>query len=150
MESLILAAYLFMATFTFLLWLVTPFKSNKIEANDEKSTVAKEVLSIENSMTEEKLNSFKHIESLKYQFESESIIEEVNIKERSEHSLPDLDNQQLEIDITQLKVYKLHGDRCIKITDLPETIQLPLSIKRYKLRGEEVVKVSHIEPYFTY
>lgn len=149
MESLILAAYLFMATFTFLLWLVTPFKSNKIEANDEKSTVAEEVITIENSMTEEKTNSLKHIESLEYQLESEPIIEEVNIEERSEHSLTDLDNQQLEIDITKFKIYKLHGNRCIKITDLPERIQLPQSIKKYRLRGKVVVKLSELEPYLT-
>ena len=94
MESLILAAYLFMATFIFLSWLVTPVKSNKIEANDEKSTVTEEVISIENSMTEEKLNSLKHVESLKHQLKSKPKNEDINIEKRSINSLINLDNQK--------------------------------------------------------
>ncbi len=142
MESLTLTTYLFTVTFIFLSWLITPVKSNKIEAND-KSIVTEEVISIQKSITLEKLNSLKHIES----FESEPIIEEVNIEERSEHSLTDLDNQQLEIDITKLKIYKLHGDRCVRIADLPETVRLPQFIKRYRLRGQEVIKISQLEAY---
>jgi len=147
MESIILAIYLFLVTFVFFSWLTTPTKCNQIEANAEKTSVTEKVNTVEKSNIVERLNDFQNIKSLQSQLESKSENEQPNIKERSKHSLSDLGNQQLEIDITKLKIYKLHGNSCIKIKDLPEQIQIPQSIKLYKLRGEIVVKLSEIEPY---
>ena len=118
MESIILAIYLFLMTFAFFSWLTTPTKCSKIEANPEKTSVTEEVSTVEKSNIVEKLNDFKNIKSLQSQLESNSENESPNIKERSEHSLPDLENQKLEIDITIMKLYKLHGSSCTYILHL--------------------------------
>lgn len=51
------------------------------------------------------------------------------------------------VDLTALKLYKLHGYSVTRVADLP--IQIPNTIKRYKLHKREVVRLVDIEHWLT-
>lgn len=46
-------------------------------------------------------------------------------------------------DITALKIYKLRNESVVRITDIP--FNIPATIKRYKLRGADVIKLAALE-----
>ncbi len=45
------------------------------------------------------------------------------------------------IDLSSLKLYKLYKHSVVKISDLPQSLSIPTTIKRYNLRGEEVIRL---------
>ncbi|MBE9119195.1 hypothetical protein IQ249_25425 [Lusitaniella coriacea LEGE 07157] len=44
------------------------------------------------------------------------------------------------IALHELKTYKLHGHAVVKFASLPQSFEIPADIKRYKRRGEPVVR----------
>jgi hypothetical protein len=51
--------------------------------------------------------------------------------------------EKFDIDITSLKLYKLHGNSVVRVADLP--IKVPASLKRYKLHEREVIRLADLE-----
>lgn len=55
--------------------------------------------------------------------------------------------EQPELDLTALKLYKLHGYSVVRVADLP--IEIPAAIKRYKLHKKDVVRLADLENLLT-
>ncbi len=51
--------------------------------------------------------------------------------------------EQPELDLTALKLYKLHGHSVVRVADLP--VEIPATIKRYKLHKKDVVRLIDLE-----
>jgi hypothetical protein len=51
--------------------------------------------------------------------------------------------EQPKIDLTALKLYKLHGHSVVRVVDL--MVEIPASIKRYKLHKRDVVRLIDLE-----
>lgn len=47
------------------------------------------------------------------------------------------------LDLTTLKLYKLHGYSVVRVVDIP--IEVPASLKRYKLHKQSVVRLIDLE-----
>ena len=47
------------------------------------------------------------------------------------------------LDLTTLKLYKLHNYSVVKVADIP--IEIPAQIKRYKLHKRDVVRLVDLE-----
>jgi hypothetical protein len=54
---------------------------------------------------------------------------------------PQTDCADLQTIVSALRLYKLHKHSVVKISDLPLSLSIPTTIKRYKLRGEEVIRL---------
>jgi hypothetical protein len=55
--------------------------------------------------------------------------------------------EQPELDLTALKLYKLHDRSVVRVADLP--LEIPAAIKRYKLHKKDVVRLIDLQQFLT-
>lgn len=132
MQDFIFATFLFVVYFSFYCWLFTPQSQLPLkEVQDRHETGTKEAPQVlDKNETGTK--------------EAPQALEETLQEIPKELPKKPLQQKQL-IDLSQLKLYKLHGQSVILVSALPDWFELPDYIQKYKLRGNDSIRLKDLE-----
>lgn len=133
MLDFIFATFLFVVYFSFYCWLFTPQSQQPLEqAQDRHETDSKDALQALEKTLQETPKELPQKALDRH---------ETGIKEAPQKP----QQQKQQIDLSELKFYKLHGQSVILVSALPDWFELPDYIQKYKLRGNDTVKLKDLE-----